>query len=79
MAKTASPPGTAGVFDRADHVGVPWSGPIARGLVEELDVRPGERVLDLGCGRGAALLPLAREAGPTGRASVSTSHRGWSS
>ena len=69
---TASPPGMAGVFDRAadtyDAVGVPWFAPIARGLVEELDVRPGERVLDLGCGRGAALLPLARAAGPTGRA-----------
>jgi SAM-dependent methyltransferase len=69
---TASPPGMAGVFDRAagtcDAVGVPWFGPIARGLVEELDVQPGERVLDLGCGREAALLPLARAAGPTGRA-----------
>ena len=69
---TASPPGMAGVFDRAadryDDVGVPWFAPIAQGLVEELDVQPGERVLDLGCGRGAALLPLARAAGPTGRA-----------
>jgi ubiquinone/menaquinone biosynthesis C-methylase UbiE len=67
-----APTGVAGVFDRAadtyDAVGVPWFGPIAAGLVEELDVRPGERVLDLGCGRGAALLPLARAAGPTGRA-----------
>jgi SAM-dependent methyltransferase len=69
---TTSPPGMAGVFDRAagtyDAVGVPWFGPIARGLVEALDVQPGERVLDLGCGRGAALLPLARAAGPTGSA-----------
>jgi ubiquinone/menaquinone biosynthesis C-methylase UbiE len=69
---TASPPGMAGVFDRAadryDAVGIPWFGPIAQGLVEELDVRPGERVLDLGCGRGAALLPLARAVGPTGTA-----------
>ena len=66
----ASPPGIAGVFDRAadtyDGVGVPWFGPIAQGLVEELDVQLGEHVLDLGCGRGAALLPLARAAGPTG-------------
>jgi SAM-dependent methyltransferase len=67
-----SPAGIPGVFDRAadtyDAVGVPWFGPVAQGLVEELDVRPGERVLDLGCGRGAALLPLARAAGPTGSA-----------
>lgn len=67
-----SPAGIAGVFDRAadsyDAVGVPWFGPIAAGLVEELDVRPGEHVLDIGCGRGAALVPLARAAGPTGSA-----------
>ena len=67
-----SPAGIAGVFDRAadtyDAVGVPWFGPIAAGLVEELDVRPGERVLDIGCGRGAALLPLAVATGPTGAA-----------
>lgn len=67
-----NPQGIAGVFDRAadtyDDVGVPWFGPIAAGLVEELAVQPGEHVLDIGCGRGAALLPLARATGPTGSA-----------
>ena len=67
----AHPEGIVGVFDRAadiyDHVGVPWFGPIAAGLVAQLDVRPGERV-HIGCGRGAALRPLALATGPTGRA-----------
>lgn len=67
---TSSPPGPAGVFDRAaddyDAVGVPWFGPIAAALVSRLDVQPGERVLDLGCGRGAALRLLADAVGPRG-------------
>ena len=65
-------PGPAGVFDRAagtyDAVGVPWFGPIAAGLVAELAPQPGERVLDVGCGRGAVLAPVAHLVGPTGRA-----------
>ena len=64
--------GIAGVFDRAaatyDAVGVEWFRPIAAGLVDELAPRPGERVLDIGCGRGAALQPLARAVGTTGYA-----------
>ena len=68
----SSPAGVAGVFDRAadtyDAVGVPWFGPIASGLVDELAVTAGERVLDIGCGRGAALRPLAEATGPTGSA-----------
>jgi ubiquinone/menaquinone biosynthesis C-methylase UbiE len=62
--------GIAGVFDRAaqtyDSVDVEWFGPIARGLVAELQPAPKERVLDIGCGRGAALFPLAEAVGPEG-------------
>ena len=58
------------VFDAAadsyDQVGVDFFQPIAAGLVAELDPQPGERALDLGCGRGAALFPIARAVGPTG-------------
>jgi SAM-dependent methyltransferase len=65
-------PGPAGVFDRAaatyDTVGVPWFGPIAEGLVAELAPQPGERALDVGCGRGAVLAPVAHLVGSQGRA-----------
>lgn len=54
------------VADSYDATGHDFMGPIAAGLVEELAVQPGERVLDVGCGRGAALFPLAEAAGPTG-------------
>ena len=61
----------ADVFDRAaetyDAVGVPWFTPIAQRLVAELHPAPGERALDIGCGRGAALFPLAEAVGPSGR------------
>ena len=61
----------AGVFDRAaetyDQVGVELFGPIAGRLVAELAPHPGEVALDIGCGRGAALLPLAEAVGPSGR------------
>ncbi|WP_422774897.1 class I SAM-dependent methyltransferase [Plantactinospora sp. WMMC1484] len=39
---------------------------MARELVRRAHLRPGERVLDVGCGRGAVLLPAAHAVGPTG-------------
>lgn len=60
----------AGVFDRSaatyDAVGVAWFTPIAELLVAELAPQPGERALDIGCGRGAALWPLAQAVGTAG-------------
>jgi ubiquinone/menaquinone biosynthesis C-methylase UbiE len=59
------------VFDLAaptyDEVGVPWFGPIAQGLVDALAPRPGEIVLDVGCGKGAATFLLAERVVPQGR------------
>jgi ubiquinone/menaquinone biosynthesis C-methylase UbiE len=61
----------AALFDRVadtyDQVDVPWFQPIARRLVQALAPTPGERALDLGCGRGAATLPLAQAVGAQGR------------
>ncbi len=66
----STPQQVAAVFSRVadtyDAVGVPWFTPIAAGLVEALAPQPGERVLDVGTGRGAALLPLAEAVGPAG-------------
>jgi ubiquinone/menaquinone biosynthesis C-methylase UbiE len=63
--------GIAALFDRVadsyDGAGVPWFQPIARRLVHEVGPRPGQRALDLGCGRGAALFALAEAVGPDGR------------
>lgn len=70
MGSVSAPAGPAGVFDRAaatyDAVGVPFFAPIAEGLVAALAPRRGERVLDVGCGRGAVLGPVARAVGPDG-------------
>ena len=60
----------AGVFERSaptyDAVGVAFFTDVGRRLVALADVQPGERVVDLGCGRGAALFPAASAVGPTG-------------
>ena len=40
--------------------------PLAEGLLARAAVRPGERVVDIGCGCGATTLLLARAVGPAG-------------
>lgn len=54
------------VADTYDHVGVDLFQPTAAGLVRALAPRPGERALDVGCGRGAVLFPLAEAVTATG-------------
>jgi SAM-dependent methyltransferase len=54
------------IADDYDQSGVPFFGPTAEGLVEVLEPRLGDRVLDIGCGRGAATSLLARAVLPAG-------------
>ena len=54
------------VADDYDGSGMPFFVPAAQGLVESLAARPGERALDIGCGRGAATTLLARAVLPDG-------------
>ncbi len=54
--------------DTYDDVGVQFFGPIAQGLLDLLDPQPGESFLDVGCGKGALLVPAARAVGRSGRA-----------
>ena len=60
----------AGIFDRAaptyDQTGVEFFGPPGRELVRLAGITTGQRVLDLGCGRGNVLFPAAAAVGPTG-------------
>ncbi|HEV2890626.1 MAG TPA: methyltransferase domain-containing protein [Frankiaceae bacterium] len=63
--------GLAGVFDRAaesyDNVGVDYFTAFGRRLVALAGLRPGDVVLDAGCGRGAATFPAAEAVGERGR------------
>ena len=60
----------AGVFDRGaatyDQTGVDFFTPFGRELVARARLQPGERVLDLGCGRGAVLFAALAAVGPSG-------------
>jgi len=71
MSNTESPgPTVAKVFDSIaetyDQTGVAFFRPVAERLVSLLEPRPGEAALDIGCGRGAATVPLAHAVGPNG-------------
>jgi ubiquinone/menaquinone biosynthesis C-methylase UbiE len=61
----------SGIFHRAsetyDAVGVDFFAPLAGALVARAGLVPGDSVLDLGCGRGAALFAAADLVGPTGQ------------
>ncbi|GIJ79971.1 Methyltransferase domain-containing protein [Micromonospora phaseoli] len=70
MTNSAPPGSAAELFERAaptyDRTGVSFFGPLGAELVRRADIRPGDRVLDVGCGRGAVLFPAAEATGPTG-------------
>lgn len=58
-------------FNRAaatyDQLGVEFFTPMGSRLIERAGPQPGQRVLDIGCGRGACLFPAAELVGPEGR------------
>lgn len=62
----------ANLFDKLsdsyDEVGVDFFQPIAATLLASMPPVEGERWLDIGCGRGAVLLPVAEAIGPHGLA-----------
>ncbi|MFP9060981.1 class I SAM-dependent methyltransferase [Natrialbaceae archaeon A-chndr2] len=51
-----------------DVVADPFEAPAREAGLELLDAAPGERVLDIGCGTGTALVALSRAVGPDGLA-----------
>lgn len=62
----------ANLFDKLsdtyDEVGVDFFAPIAASLLASMPPLEGERWLDIGCGRGAVLLPVAQGIGQNGLA-----------
>jgi len=61
---------TEGIWDRAaplyEQTGVEFFAPLGRELVARAGLRRGDRVLDLGCGRGHVLVPAAEAVGAAG-------------
>ena len=70
MTDPSSRPSPAALFDALadsyDQTGIDFFQPVAARLVELVEPRAGERMLDVGCGRGAATIPLARAVGAAG-------------
>lgn len=58
------------VFERAaqeyDDGPIEFFGPAGRDLVDHAGLRPGDRVLDVGAGKGASAVPAAERVGPDG-------------
>lgn len=67
---SSRPRGAEALFEQAasryDDVGVAFFRPHAAELVHRAGIGTGERVLDVGCGRGAVTMPAATAVGPTG-------------
>lgn len=56
------------ISDRYDTLADPFEAPARTAGLELLDAQPGERVLDVGCGTGTALVALSRAVGADGTA-----------
>ncbi len=61
----------AGIFDRSaptyDHIGPRFFSHYGQSLVELAQIKKGDHVLDVACGRGAALFPAVHAVGAQGR------------
>ena len=75
-ASTATSPnlGDVAMFEKAvpryDSSGAQLAGPIANSLVNLARLRPGDQVLDIGCGAGAVTIRSARAVSPGGHFAI---------